>query len=313
MSDKDFAEIGTQKSPIVKPVSEPSVLDAVAELLSEAGHDTSMPEHEILDVKESAKEPKPTVDKSEEADNDVDSTPDAQETSSTVEAEGEAQNETEEKQEVVQQPIIHHAKQSKLPAILSSLALMVSLGLAGGLGYERYVLVLDNSAELAQLDEATNSVLKLTEAVESIKIELLNLKTDQSSLSEQVNLADALLDTTLQEYLKKVDLERQLDGFGVVMDIKDVETKFQESLLASLELSSAQSSVILSENQASTKEWVSGELDSKLEYMLEHVGGVIASLKLDNDRYQRNSVSLRAKVEDLEKYLIEIQEKKFNK
>lgn len=305
MSDKDLAEKGTELATDKRLTGEPSVLDEVAGLLEETGYAASMPERVTLDDEESILDSKPSSVSAVELESQMEST----ETQTSESADEQAEEKPEEAPPVIQQPMIHHVKPSKLPAIMSSLALLVSLGLAGGLGYERYMLEHDVEKDTTQLDEATSAVVKLTAAVESLHGEVSSLAAAQEELAAQTQEFQAQHTTEIKSYLKLNDVEAQLDKFKVVTDINEIESSFQESLLASLELASAQSSQILSDNQNSTKDWVTKEVDTKVDYMLDHVSEVVASLKLDNDRYQRTNSTLKARVDSLEKYLIELNAK----
>lgn len=307
MSDKDYAEKGADLPTDKSRAGESCVLDEVAGLLDESGHSASMPERVLLD-EEFVFDSKPIGDSANELMSHVETeTPENEAAEASAEEQDEVQ--PEKVSSVIQQPTIHHVKPSKIPAIMSSLALLVSLGIAGGLGYERYMLVQDVEADTTQLDEATSAVVKLTATVESLHGEVSSLATANEELAAQIQELHIQYTTEIQNYLKVSDVEAQLDKYKVVTDIKEVESSFQESLLASLELASSQSSQILSDSQSSTKEWVTKEVDAKVDYMLDHVSEVVAGVKLDNDRYQRINSTLKARVDSLEKYLIELNAK----
>ncbi|MDS1823816.1 hypothetical protein QX249_24555 [Vibrio parahaemolyticus] len=325
MSDKSNKKLNVQVTFATQPSKESNVLDEVSELLSSI----DVPETEG-DGASNYQIPENVV-KDDEVPKDGGNTPQKPEKNSSknqnekkVEEVSKDKNIDAPNSELTPKPkkeIEATREPSRLPIALSVMAVCWSIGLGGAALY--FAMNGQDHGQNAQLRQQVSDVYAQYNDVQQqlsdakVKInEVLIRNGELTSLLAEATLEaqekeqnfvskDAL--TELKERVDSLDVIE--DGFSAVLDrVSELEVQTDNRITEFFQLAEAQIKLGLSNQSKSTNKWVIEQLDKRGDLMIKQIGHVVAEVKIDSERQQREIIVLKTKLEQLKELSFAVKE-----
>lgn len=326
MSDKSNKNLNVQVTFASQPSKESNVLDEVSELLS--GID--LPETEG-DEASSYQIPENVV-KDDEVPKGGGNTPKKPENDSSkkkiekkkVEEVSKGKNidaTTSELTPKTKKEIEATRGSSRLPIALSVMAVCWSIGLGGAALY--FAMKEQDHGQNAQLSQRVSD---LSAQYNNVQQELSDAKIKINEvLIRNGELATFLAEATLEAQEKeqsfaskdaltelkgRVDsLDVIEDGFSAVLDrVSELEVQTDRRITEFFQLAEAQIKLGLSNQSKSTNKWVIEQLDKRGDLMIKQIGHVVAEVKIDSERQQREIIILKTKLEQLKELSFAVKE-----
>ncbi|ELP5899795.1 hypothetical protein QTV49_001692 [Vibrio vulnificus] len=201
---------------------------------------------------------------------------------------------------------------SRLPIALSVMAVCWSIGLGGAALYFAM-----NGHEHGQNAQLSQRVSDLSAQYNNIQQELSDAKIKINEvLIRNGELTTLLAEATLEAQEKeqsfaskdaltelkgRVDsLDVIEDGFSAVLDrVSELEVQTDSRITEFFQLAEAQIKLGLSNQSKSTNKWVIEQLDKRGDLMIKQIGHVVAEVKIDSERQQRDIIVIKTNLEQL--------------
>ncbi|MEH0791478.1 hypothetical protein KW882_04240 [Vibrio parahaemolyticus] len=326
MSDKSNKNLNVQVTFATQPSKESDVLDEVSELLSgidvpdAEGDEASsyqIPENVVKDdevPKDGGNTPKKPEKNSSKNQNEKKKVVEVSKDKNIDAPNSELTPNPKKEIKAIREP-------SRLPIALSVMAVCWSIGLGGAALY--FAMNGQDHGQNAQLRQQVSDVSAqyndVQQQLSDAKVKINEVLIRNGELTSL--LAEATLEAQekeqsfaskgeLTELKERVDsLDVIEDGFSAVLDrVSELEVQTDNRISEFFQLAEAQIKLGLSNQSKSTNKWVIEQLDKRGDLMIKQIGHVVAEVKIDSERQQREIIVLKTKLEQLKELSFAVKE-----
>ncbi|WP_250684715.1 hypothetical protein [Photobacterium galatheae] len=203
---------------------------------------------------------------------------------------------------------------SKAPVAVALLALVCALGFGGTSLYLSLSRQLNDSDHLVQRVEALTMkserfALELGETKQKLS-DVLQKNTDLSSLlavtalEAEENAGKYVVESDLMALKSQVEeMSVVAGGFAALLDrMSSLEAQTEQQIESIVMATAAQMKEGLNSYSKSTNKWVTEQLDRRGDLMIRQIGNVVAEVKIDSERQQRETIKLKTELDHLKSF-----------